>query len=200
MRTLFFLVFLAGCILAFGYPAAIEALSSRVIAAQALYSDGGSFQPVEIELAAEQAPLRIDVEIQARGTQFPEYGGVDLQVSRNGRSELESALDIRAFEIVSEGVEGSGAVLRTTAGVLQSLSSGTYRFEASGRDYNTAGISQIGIILRANALQEDKRIAPMGYVLTAIGLVGFLMAVRRHRVRGKVATRSNPRWGRGAKD
>ena len=203
MRLLFLLIFLAGGILAFGYPAAVEALSGRVIAAQALFSGGSAFQAADIDLSADQAPVRIDMEIQMAGADpatVPEYGGLDLAVSRAGLPVLDSALDIRAFEKEMGAPDASPPLLHAVAGMIDPVTTGTYHFEASGRGEVTNGVSQIGVILRANALEVDRRAVPMGYVLAAVGLIGFVMSVRRRRTAGAVATRRNPRWGRGAGD
>lgn len=200
MRFIFLILFLAGGILAFGYPAAIEALSGRVIATQSLYGGQSTFQPADITLAADQAPVRIDVEIEMAGADaaaMPEYGGLTLQVTRAGEPVLDSSLDIRAFEIVSGQ---SATLLRAVAGVIDSFPSGSYRFEMAGRGEVTSGVTQISVILRANALRADKRAVPMGYVLMALGLIGFVMSMRRGRTPQAVATRRNPRWGRGAGD
>ena len=203
MRYLFLLLFLAGLVLAFGYPAAIEAISGRVITAQALFAGEGDFQAADIALEAGQAPVRIDVEIQMAGADtaaVPEYGGLELHVSRSGQPVLDSSLDVRAFDRETDSSGRSAALLHAVAGTIDPVTSGAYHFEAEGRGEVTNGVSQIGIILRANALQVDRRAVPMGYVLAAVGLVGFVMGVRRNRAARAVATRRNPRWGRGAGD
>ena len=160
MRYLFLLLFLAGLVHDFGYPAAIEAISGRVITAQALFAGEGDFQAADIALEAGQAPVRIDVEIQMAGADtaaVPEYGGLELHVSRSGQPVLDSSLDVRAFDRETDSSGRSAALLHAVAGTIDPVTSGAYHFEAEGRGEVTNGVSQIGIILRANALEVDRR-------------------------------------------
>lgn len=203
MRVLFFLVFVSGLLLAFAYPAAVDALSGRVVATSGLYSEESGFAPAEIDLSAEQAPIRIDVEIGMaanRAAAVPQNGRLLLQVTRTGRPVLDSSLGMRVFEKVGEAAGSAAPLLRAEAGVIDTVATGHYRFEMAERGDVTQAAARIDIILRANALQTDRRAIPLGYVLAAVGLIGLIIATMRRRSARKTATRSNPRWGRGAGD
>ena len=203
MRVLFFLLFVSGLLLAFAYPAAVDALSGKVVATSGLFTEENGFTPAEIDLRAEQAPIRIDVEIgMAAGytAAIPQNGRLLLQITRTGRPVLDSSLGMRVFEEVGEVSGGVTPLLRAEAGVIDTVATGRYRFEMMERGDVTQAAARIDVILRANALRTDRRAVPLGYVLAAVGLIGLIIATMRQRSARRTATRANPRWGRGAGD
>jgi hypothetical protein len=56
---------------------------------------------------------------------------------------------------------------------------------------------QVDMILRGGAAIVDQRLQPIGFVLMAIGVIGFVLSMRRRRG-GDGSIPPQPRWGRDA--
>ena len=95
MRTIFFLIFLAGLAAGFGYPWYVTNFSGREIGTWQVYDRGGSFSPVTTKLSTADEPVRVLVDMTAIAP--PEFAAsstvLTLTASSGGRTVLAETLN-----------------------------------------------------------------------------------------------------------
>jgi hypothetical protein len=207
MRKLFFLIFLAGAGLTFGYPWYVENLTGNEIGAFPAYRAGTGFIPVSVVLSANQAPVRIFVDMTASEGFKPDNArtALTLTASTGGKTVLASTLNYASTNAESRSPQSTEKIFRDRAGDLMIETPGEYRFVVSEGDLETLVPKRVDIVLRANVEDVDPRAQPAGFVLLALGLVGMMRSGRRKQDPRDPATvvpepkePEKPKWGRDA--
>lgn len=193
MRILFFLILLAGVALGIVYPAAIDYFSGDMVARLAVYERAAGFRPVSIPLAMSDAPVRVMLDVVTTDVFAPPNASAHLTVTASvgGRTVMA-----KPVLLVSQSPRESGSNEQrfgAVAGTLENVDDGDYRFEVGFGDAGTLPLRTIHLILRRNAFIADDRAQPIGYVLMAIGFVGFVLSLARG---GGGRPPRGPQWGR----
>ena len=197
MRAFFLLVILAGLALAAGYPFYINNFSGEEIGAWTVYERDGGFRPVDVALRADQAPVRVfvDLTVQNSAPITPNVSVLTLTANLGSRTVLAKALDFIDSNRKESSPQQQQAMLRASAGDIDPVEDATYRFVVDRGEVDGLFYSRAELILRGAALPLDPRALPIGFVLIAVGLVGFVLTLRRRERRADEPPQ--PRWGRG---
>lgn len=201
MRYVFLLILVAGLLLGIGYPFAAQNLSGRELGRYAVYSRDGGFSPVDVELAASDAPLRVMVDMASVGEM--ELSGartvLTLTASTEGRTILASTLTFSHQEPRNDNPQTGGQIYRDDAGTIRTIETGTYRFVLGPGDADAIAMRSAEIVLRGDVMPVDARAQPVGYAMMTVGFLGFFLAMRSRSRRRAAVTRTPPprKWGRG---
>lgn len=201
MRILFALIFLAGLGAAFIYPWSVQNFSGDELGSYRVFERAGGFRPVDVPLRAEDAPVRVLVDLSSTLQPAARNSETILTItaSTGGRTVLAETLGfIEAGQGRDPEVSGE-RIYRDDAGIIGEVETGTYRFVVGPGDADQIPISQVDLVLRSGAGVWDRRAQPLGFVLMAVGVIGFVLSFRAG---GGTPSNPNsqppaPRWGRG---
>jgi hypothetical protein len=203
MRSLFVLILLAGAGIGLIYPWAMTNFSGREIGTWRVYEQG-RFRPLTVSLSSSDAPVRVLVDLTARAERIvsQQRTVLTLTAATNGRTVLASTLQ---FNHVDNPRQASpqlpDKIFRDEAGVIATVSSGSYVFTAGPGDAEDIPMRAVDLVLRSGVDEADRRARPIGLSLMAVGLIGFLLSRRSGsgRPENPNSQPPPPRWGRGAK-
>ena len=106
MRTIFFLIFLAGLAAGFGYPWYVTNFSGREIGTWQVYDRGGSFSPVTTKLSSADGPVRVLVDMTAGaekdGAHPQPFRGHDVVVDAVANHHALVGADAEVFACAQE--------------------------------------------------------------------------------------------------
>lgn len=202
MRILFFLVFLAGLALGVGYPLMVENAPQREIGSWPVYDLAGGFRPAEAMLTTDDAPVHILLDITTVGA--PSFSSdrtvLTLTADFGSRTILAKTLSFSGVTPHLESPQSSGRIFREKVGVIPEVRDGAYVFTAGPGDADGVEIASARLILRGGGAVYDDRVQPTGFMLMAIGFIGFVIAMRRGggRPQNPNSQPPPPRWGRNA--
>jgi hypothetical protein len=200
MRTIFFLIFLAGLAAGFGYPWYVNNFSGREIGNWPVYERGGQFQSVNVRLTARDEPVRVLVDMTAVAPpEFARAGtALTITASTLGRTVLAEMLSFNEAKPQEKSPQLREKVYRDEAGIITGITDGDYLFTVARGDAEDIQIQSVELTLRGGAGAVDPRAQPVGYALSAIGFIGLVLAMRRRRgERNPNSQPPPPRWGRG---
>jgi hypothetical protein len=199
MRFLCFLLILAGMALGFGYPWYQYNMAGGEIGSYRVFQRGGLFKPVEVVLSESQAPVRVFVDIVPLQGYYPSQARtmLTLTASTGGRTVLASSLSYVSSTEESKNLQNSAKVFRDTAGDIETIAAGAYRFVIGEGDIEGLSLKIADLVLRSNAQPTDPRAMPAGIAMIALGIFGLITLGRRAR---RLAAReaAKPKWGRDA--
>jgi hypothetical protein len=203
MRLFFFLVLLAGLALGFGYPLAVEKLAMRDLGMWHAYDHAKGYQSVDVPLNAGDAPVRVSVEMVTVGQPSRPGNGAVLTLTADvgGRTVLAEPLNLEGAKPRDTNPQTQERMYRAFAGMIDEVEDATYTFTLGPGDADDVSVSSADLVLQSKRMAADRRIQPAGFLLTAVGLIGLVVAMKK---RGG-GTPSNPnsqpppprRWGRG---
>jgi hypothetical protein len=200
-RIFFFLVLLAGLGLGFGYPYLVENLGGHDLGNWRLYEESQGYQPVDVDLKASDAPVRVLVEMSTVGQPVLNGDGavLTLTADHESRTVLAETLAFEEARPRETNPQTQERIYRDNAGLIPEVEDGTYRFTLGPGDAEGVTVKSAELILRSEVAAPDGRVQPAGYVLTAVGFIGFVLAMRRRG--GGTPPNPNsqppaPRWGR----
>lgn len=202
MRALFLLVLLAGLATGVVYPWAVANFSGREIGSWPVY-DQGRFEPVEVDLTAADAPVRVLVDVTTGANAVLPTGSAVLTItaSTGGRTVLASALRFnRQAEARDKSPQVAEKISRDDAGLIEPVENARYLFQIGPGDADNVRIKAVELVLRAGAGEADPRLQPVGISLMAVGFIGFVLGFRRGGPGRPLNPNSKPpppRWGRG---
>ncbi len=202
MRALFLLVLLAGLATGVVYPWAVANFSGREIGSWPVY-DQGRFEPVEVDLTAADAPVRVLVDVTTGANAVLPTGSAVLTItaSTGGRTVLASALRFnRQAEARDKSPQVAEKISRDDAGLIEPVENARYLFQIGPGDADNVRIKAVELVLRAGAGEADPRLQPVGISLMAVGFIGFVLGFRRGgpgRPPNPNSKPPPPRWGRG---
>jgi hypothetical protein len=203
MRFLFILILLAGTGIGLFYPWATSNFSGHEIGTWRVFGQG-QFKPVTVPLSGRDAPVRVLVDLTARAERIvsQQRTVLTLTAATNGRTALASTLQFNHVDNPRQvSPQLPDKIFRDEAGVIATVSPGPYTFTVGPGDADDIPIRAVDLILRSGAGEADRRARPVGLVLMAIGLVGFLLTLRSGGARPENPNSQppTPRWGRGSK-
>ncbi|GLS32377.1 hypothetical protein SAMN04488498_11756 [Mesorhizobium albiziae] len=203
MRVLFFLIFLIGLAAGFGYPWAVRNVGGHDLGTWHVYDAVKGYQPAEVALKSGDAPVNVEIEMTTQGTPNLQGSGavLTLVADSGGRTVLAQPLTFATSKPRDTNPQLQEKIYRDSAGVIDTVEDASYRFTVGPGDAEGVTVKSAELILRSQTMAVDSRVQPIGFALTAIGFIGFVLALTR---RGG-GTPSNPnsqpppkRWGRDA--
>jgi hypothetical protein len=202
MRFLFVLILLAGVGIGLVYPWAVSNFSGHEIGAWRVY-DQGRFRPIAVSLKAGDAPVRVLVDLTAKAERIvsQQRTVLTLTAATGGRTVLASTLQFNHADNPRQvSPQLPDKIFRDEAGVIETVSPGSYLFTAGPGDADDIPIRAVDLVLRSGAGEIDSRARPVGFSLMAAGLIGFLitMAFGGRRPENPNSKPPPPRWGRGS--
>jgi hypothetical protein len=205
MRKIYVLMMLAGVAAGVGYPWYMENRTGTSIGTFRVYTRAGGFQPVDIVMTPDQAPVRAFVDIVPLKGYYPDPARtvLTMTVSSAGKTVLASRLSYMGASEQTKNLQNSEQLFRDIAGEIRDISAGQYRFIVSDGDTEDLSLKTVDLVLRANALDADARVQPVGIALLALGFLGFIRARRRNKQQDaqapeQPASPEKPKWGRDA--
>ncbi|MEO3387702.1 hypothetical protein [Mesorhizobium sp. CAU 1741] len=189
VRLLLLPVLVVGVLLGFVYPFATFDGADRELGTWRLYAPETGFENlVDVPLSASDAPVRVTVDMQADGfIPREDISAISLVVWGDGDLVMAAPLYFTAAQ-----PQGATA-FREVAGTIDAVDAERYRFAVLSGEVPGLDIASVDVVLHAGAEVYDESVAPIGYVLTVIGLVGLGLSFRRRSPQAP----DSPRWGRG---
>ncbi|MBO6719323.1 MAG: hypothetical protein JJ913_15300 [Rhizobiaceae bacterium] len=201
MRFLFLLVLLAGAALGIAYPWAASNVAGYEIGTWRIYDREEGFTPAEATLAAPEAPVAIAVDIRTDGALTRAEGRplLTLEISGDGEPVQSLTLDFADAEARTINPQSGETGYRIVADRLAIIDHNRYRFEFEPGEAMTDRLISADLTLNAGAFDLDPRAIPAGFILMAVGLIGFVASFFRRRRSNPNSQHPPPRWGRGGK-
>lgn len=198
MRIVFLLILVAGLGLGIGYPFAVQNLSGREIGRYPAYDRQGGFKIIDASLSPDDAPVRVLVDMTSIGslTLTGAQTALTLTASLDGRTVLASTLTFAHQEPRPDSPQASGMSYRDDAGLIDPVEGGRYRFVIGPGDAENIEMRSVELVLRAGGWEIDPRAVPIGYMMMAVGFIGFVLALRRKRTPKEPPAPPAPKWGR----
>lgn len=201
MRLLFLLVLLAGAALGGFYPWFVNNFSGHDLGTLRAYDRAMGFRPVVQRLASTDMPVRVLVDMTAVGQ--PASVGtrtvLTITAASGGHTVLADTLTFQGARVREESPQTNEKVFRAEAGVIADSPEGDYTFTLGPGDAEGIDMQAVDVVLRGGAANLDERAQPVGFSLMAIGVIGFVIAMRRRRgsrERNPNSQPPPPRWGR----
>jgi hypothetical protein len=199
LRIFFILLILAGGALGVAYPWAASNLSGTEIVKLRLYERSAGFIPAEVLLVPSQAPVLPTVELATRG---PLARGdrdpvLTVTVDAGGRTVLAQTLDFEDVEPRAVNPQAGEHLYRASLPKIEPVEGERYLFTIGPGISGEEQLLTADLVLDAGAFGIDPRAIPAGYVLMALGLIGFIASFRRRRPANPNSSPPPPRWGRG---
>lgn len=193
LRIFFALVLVAGVALGIVYPRMSGNAEGEEIGRWRIYEAGTGLRTVEIGLEHAR-PLTVGAELRSGDT---------LSDGPDAAALTAVARDASGAEVLREPFSMTGAAVlespqsrvqlyRAAAGILD-VADGTYRFEIDMSDDIPSSLLTVDLVLGTVAEPLDPRLQPAGFVMMAIGVIGFVLALRRRR---ENPNSKPPKWGR----
>ncbi|MCV0397743.1 MAG: hypothetical protein K5872_09555 [Rhizobiaceae bacterium] len=200
LRIMFGLMIVVGALLAIVYPWSADTIGNYEAGRHTLFEDGEWRSAIQI-LEAAQAPISVLVSMTVEREFAPDDARPVLTItaSTGDRTALSSALPFAERPPTKPSPQANEATYRTEAGRIKDVTGGVYVFEAAPAEAEGIAFEEVEIILRAGAFELDPRARPAGFAMIGLGLVGFLLSLRRIMPRwtgGSDDRRSRRGWGR----
>jgi hypothetical protein len=203
MRKIYVLLMLIGVGCGFAYPWYMENRTGSPIGTYRVFSRASGFQPADVVLTPDQAPVRAFVDIVPLKGYYPDPSRtlLTLTASVGGKTVLASTLNYMGASEQTRNLQNSEQLFRDIAGDIPEISAGPHRFVVAEGDADDLSLKTADLVLRANVLDADTRVQPVGIALFALGLFGFIRSLRRSDrtnsgIPEPITPPEKPKWGR----
>ncbi|MCC0043608.1 MAG: hypothetical protein H6892_04270 [Brucellaceae bacterium] len=200
MRFVFLLMILIGAGLGIAYPWAVSNVSGYEIGTWRVFERGTGFTPAEVTLASPEAPVSITVDLRADGALIRSETKPLLTMNITGDGEYVSSVVMHFAEadVRTINPQSGETGYRLEAERLHSVDHNQYLFEFGPGIAGVDRFNSVDLIVNAGAFDLDPRAIPAGFILMALGLLGFVASLfRRRRPENPNSSPPPPRWGRG---
>lgn len=202
MRLLFLLILIIGASVGIAYPWAIQNFSGKEIGTWRVFQRLDGFKTAQAELDASDAPVRVFLDMTSTGTQTfgPDRTVLTLTAATQGRTVLAETVTFATSTPRTDSPQSGEQLYRDEAGLIRDIDAGSYTFTVGPGDADGIDMKYVDLTLRSGAGEYDARAQPVGFVLMAVGFIGFVLALRRggDRPDNPNSQPRAPRWGRGA--
>lgn len=201
MRLIFAIVFVVGLAAGIAYPFFITNFSGHAIGEWRVYERGSGFKPAKMSLSEADAPVRALVDLTTLGE--PRLSGdhtaLTMTASVNGHTVLANTLTFVHSEPRNDSPQSGQRVYRDLGGMIDTVEDAEYTFTVGPGDADGIEMRSVDLILRSGAAPLDPRLQPIGFMLMAVGVIGFVIAMR-HGGQPPNPNSQPPasRWGRDA--
>ena len=199
MRFFFLIILLAGLALGIGYPWTVANFSGTELERRTVYTRGEGFIPTTVGMSADDAPVRVMVDMTSIGamTLSGERTVLTLTATVKNHTVLANTLTFAHQEPRPDNPQAGGMIYRDEAGVIDPVEDGDYVFVVGPGDADGIEMRSAELVLRRDAGSIDERYIPVGYVLMAVGFIGLVLSLTRGRRRDEPpAGPPPPKWGR----
>lgn len=196
MRVVFLLIFLAG-IAAASSPFLAGRLAPAAIGSSRVYAPASGFRAVSVPLKASDAPVRVALDLAAPAPFVPDakLSSATVTAAKDGKTVLATPVAFAGAVMRDDNPQTPEREFRAVAGIIPQVEDGTYTFTVGRGEAEIPQVTAFDLVLsRAPAL--DARLQPIGFVLAAVGFVGFMLTAFRRIP--SAAKPPKPRWGRAA--
>lgn len=202
MRIFFFLILLGGLAASVGYPWMMKNAGSHDIGAWHAYDNVKGYQPIDVPLKSSDAPINVEIEITTEGAPNLRGNGavLTLVADTGGRTVLAQPVTFETSKPRDVNPQFGEKVYRDSAGTIATVEDATYRFVVGPGDAEGVTVKSAELFLTTQTMAPDGRVQPIGYALTAIGFIGFVLAMTKRGSGNPPNPNSQPpqrRWGRG---
>ncbi|MBO6725584.1 MAG: hypothetical protein JJ911_08000 [Rhizobiaceae bacterium] len=200
MRFFFLLMVLAGAALGIAYPWAASNVTGYEVGTWRVFERGSGFTPADVSLAPSETPVAVTLDLRADGALIRSDTKPLLTIDVSGDGEFVSsvALDFTEAEVRTINPQSGETGYRIEAERLHTVDHSKYRFELGPGVAGTERFNSVDLIVNAGAFDLDARAIPAGFILMALGLLGFVASFfRRGRPENPNSSPPPPRWGRG---
>lgn len=196
-RFLFLIIAAIGIVLAVIYPFVVQNFGGYELERHQVYSGANGFSAVEVTLTSEEAPVRVLVDYVS-STQVNAVmasAALAMTVLRNGEKAIEQTLEFVHSSPGENSVQSGSFSYRASGGVIHPVGTETFSFAFTPVGETTLKPDSVELILMASAIEWEPRAQLLGYVMMALGFIGFVIATVG---KGKKTEIHNPqKWGRG---
>lgn len=194
LRVLFLLMLVSGVLLGIALPKAVEHVPGYEIGRWQVYAPVEGFSPAEATIAPADAPVFVTVIMRTTAPLRSGAARSVLAMTVVDAASSEQDRNILSFPgaAIRESPPSDVFLHRETLR-RDEPSDGVLIFAFEPGEDADVEILSIELVLNAGAYDLDPRMEPAGYLLLALGAVGFLLTLRR----GKPKAPPPPRWGRG---
>ena len=198
MRGIFLIMILAGLGLGAAYPWYVHNRSGVDIGTYRVFQRPGSFKPIDVILTADEAPVRVFVDMMPIMQNYPDGAQslLHLTATTSGKTVLDTNLNFAAGMADGRGLQRSEKIFRYTAGELTNIAAGQYHFTLERSGSEGLSLKTVDLVLKGNVEEVDFRAIPAGICLFAIGLLGLLRS--RRGLSPEEGTAPKSKWGRDA--
>lgn len=190
---------LAGGALSFVYPWAAANFSGYEVGTWRVYERERGFTPAEASLAAPDAPVFATLELATQGplARSGDEPVLTVTADAGGKTVLAQTLVFDEVEPSVVNPQAGGHLYRLRFARIDPVEGDRYLFTFGPGVAAQEQLVSADLVLVAGAFDLDPRAIPAGYVLMAVGLVGFVASLRRRRPDNPNSGPPPPRWGRG---
>ncbi|MEX4007580.1 hypothetical protein [Neoaquamicrobium sediminum] len=192
-RLLFMLMLVAGVVLGIVYPRVLVGSGGDEIGRWRIYERGTGERTVETVLDISRE-VAVGAELRTEDALPDDLRLATLTVVVRDADEnvvLREGLALSGAAVL-ESPQSQVRLYRAAAGILNGAE-GAYRFDIEVADDVGPSLLSVDLVLRTVAASPDPRMQPAGFVLMAVGVVGFLLTFRRRR---ENPNSKPPKWGR----
>ncbi len=178
LRKFFIILGIAGLVLAVIYPFAVQNFGGYRLGAHEVYSSGGGFRTVDVELSDEEDPVRIlvDYHSNSKTSSVMASATLSIRVESDGKEMIARDLEFIHSTPGEDSVHTGNYVYRATAGVIHPVGVKTYHFSFEPKKGTSLTPDRVELILMASAIEWDPRGQLLGYGLLALGMIGFVIS------------------------
>jgi hypothetical protein len=197
LRIVLLVLMLAGGALGIAYPWVAANQSGYQVGVFPMF-DGTGFRVAETRPAPSETPLFIIIEMTTRGPMRADRQGavLTLTATSGGRTVLAQALDFEGVNGRIANPQTGEIVYRTQVGRIDEVAEDGLSIAVKRGDADAVTLSAVDVIVEASALDIDPRAVPAGYVMLAIGFVGFILSFRSRAPKNPNSSPPPPKWGR----
>lgn len=198
LRLVFLLLMLAGGALGVVYPWLASRQAGYEIGTWRVF-DGAAFTQAVARPAPSETPVFLTVEITTRGPLRADLQGAVLTLTARdgGTTVLAEALDFKGVQGRVVSPQSGEIAYRTAVGRIDRVSEAGLLIEAARGDEERVDLAAVDLIVAAGAIDIRPNAVPIGYVLLAVGFVGFAASLRRAKPKNPNSSPPpSPRWGR----
>ena len=192
-RLFFMLMFAAGVALGIVYPRVIGSSGGDEIGRWRVYEPGAGERTVETVLNIG-GPVTVGAELRTDEA-LPDGPGLTALavIVRDANDDvvMREPLSVTGAAVL-ESPQSRVQLYRAAGGTLDGAD-GTYRFEIDMSDGIGTSLLSVDLVLGTVVASPDPRMQPTGFVMMAVGMIGFLLTFRRRR---ENPNSKPPKWGR----
>ena len=189
----FFLIAAFGALLGIVYPLAGDAGSREMGRWQAF--SAGEFISVEVRLPSDEEQVRVTVEFTAeRALDTGRAVVLTMTAASAGSTHIAEAFVLDGIEPRIESPQSQRRVYVLHAPMLYPVGSDPYVFTFGSGEVDVP-LASVDLVLVGGIYDVDESVPPIGYGIMAVGVIGFVLSIRRRRENPNSSP--PPRWGRG---
>ena len=199
MRFVFLLMILIGAGLGIAYPWAASNVSGQEVGTWRVFERDSGFTPAQVTLATTETPVLTTVDLRADGALIRSDTKplLTMNVTGDGEYVTSVVMDFTDADVRTINPQTGETGYRVEAERLHRVDHSHYVFEFGPGIAGVDRFNSIDLTVNAGAFDLDPRAIPAGFILMALGLIGFVASLFRRKRQNPNSSPPPPRWGRG---